>query len=127
MEILSKQSRGQLLIEVLVAIGVVVLVLVGVSSLTSSSIKTTRINTERADAMKIAQGQLLTLEKNNSTFDCVGSTCALDCPNPLPSPTAGVVYRCEAEVVKSDSSYTLKVTIKWPGDNTFVLTKKYVR
>lgn len=121
--------------EVLVAIGIVVLVLVGVSSLTSSSIKTSRISTEKVDASKLAQIQINTLEKTDSNFMVNNPTVDLeiDCVAISPTPTTNsVTYSCAAFVSRKGSNYTLKVKITWASDttatpNTFELTKTYVR
>ncbi len=84
MKILSKKNNGQMLAEVLVAIGVIVLVLVGMTSLMTRSTKTVRETKMRDEAKRLIEGRLayLRMERDRDQENYINNVAVnnMNCP-----------------------------------------------
>lgn len=112
MEKLRYSHRGQLLIELVVAIGIITVVLLGVVDLATRSIKTVSIQKDKDEAVRMINKQLSSFT-NEILFDAENPP--VDCPVIIPEE-----YGCSIEAVlhKSveggqDDYAEVTVTISW--------------
>lgn len=132
MEILKLQTiktKGQLLIEVLVAVAIIILVLVGASALTSGSIKSVRVTDERSEAAKLALSQMNFIEKSLSVlemFNLLGDEVVVP-RNCLIEETTSNIFLCNINIKKivgEPNSLMVVVVISW-SDQEYSLSKKF--
>ncbi|MEI6480790.1 MAG: prepilin-type N-terminal cleavage/methylation domain-containing protein [Candidatus Saccharibacteria bacterium] len=96
-------QAGDTIVEVLIAVVVVSVVLVGAYTISNASLRQIRMSQERTEAQKIAVGELEKFTKCDPI------------PTPPPVPTSGpnytVTYSCAAD------TNTFTTTVKWDGLN----------
>ncbi len=117
------KSKGQMLIEVVVSIGILALVLIGVSDLMTRSQRQSEFQTKKDDAMEVAKSLLNDYrsqkEMDPVTFldNVVGINRAV-C-------IEGKDFSCVVEVTKGSSSVDLNITVSWvDGSNTLSINLK---
>lgn len=112
-----------MLIEIVVAVGVLALVLIGVSDLMTRSLRNSSFQVKRDEALSIAREILndYRIEKENDPeiFESVVVGLNRDvCVD-------GKDYSCSVEVTKNNGSVDLLVTVNWPdGNNTLSINLK---
>lgn len=117
------KNKGQMLIEVVVSVGILALVLIGVSDLMTRSQRQSEFQTKKEAAMEVAKGLLndyrLQKEADSMTFldDVVGI-------NRDPC-IDGKEFACVVEVTKGSSSVDLNIVVSWiDGNNTLSVNLK---
>ena len=117
MTLLKKKSKGQMLIEILVALGVLSLVLIGVSDLMTRSQRVGSFQAKKDEALSIARGLLndYRIQRDNDPDGFKASVAGISkdiCVD-------GKDYSCKVDVAKDTGLVNLVVTVSWPdGDNT---------
>lgn len=117
------KSKGQMLIEVVVSIGILALVLIGVSDLMTRSQRQSEFQTKKDDAMEVAKSLLNDYrsqkEMDPVTFlDNVAGINRAVC-------IEGKDFSCVVEVTKGSSSVDLNITVSWvDGSNTLSINLK---
>ncbi len=117
------KNKGQMLIEVVVSVGILALVLIGVSDLMTRSQRQSEFQTKKDDAMEVAKSLLNDYrsqkEMDPVTFldNVVGINRAV-C-------IEGKDFSCVVEVTKGSSSVDLNITVSWvDGSNTLSINLK---
>lgn len=111
-------NKGQMLLEVTVAVGLMVLVLVAAAKLTTQSIKTSRIRIDRQQASKMVNAclNMAREEKDNnvSEFFLSGYEYKTRCPcQGLANSTCGIsFYPVETAVGEAKKVYVI-VYVNW--------------
>lgn len=111
------KNKGQMLIEIIIAVGVLVLVLVGVSDLMTRSQRVSSYQGKRDEALSIAKEILndYRLQKENDPQNFADTVIGLNrdvC-------VAGKDYSCTVTVTKNVTSVNLFVRVSWiDGANT---------
>lgn len=116
-----KNFSGQMLIEVVVAIGIIALVLVGVSDLMTKSLSVITYQRQRDEALNILQKIQNGYKAMRDTdaeafFNTVANTIIDPCE-------AGKNYKCTVLVDKQLNSVLITVTAEWSdGGKTYNLS-----
>lgn len=111
------KNKGQMLIEIIIAVGVLVLVLVGVSDLMTRSQRVSSYQGKRDEALSIAKEILndYRLQKENDPQNFADTVIGLSrdvC-------VVGKDYSCTVTVTKNATSVNLFVSVSWvDGANT---------
>jgi len=108
-----KEQRGFTLLEVLVAITILTIGLLGMASLTVGIIKANNFTKQVTTATTLAQDKM---EKIRNT---VYSSIASEQEAALPSPYEQ--YKCKVDVTEANNMKTVTVTLSWVGANPMVL------
>lgn len=117
------KNKGQMLIEVVVSVGILALVLIGVSDLMTRSQRQSEFQAKKEEAMEVAKGLLndyrLQKEADPTTFlDNVAGINRDIC-------VEGKEFSCVVEVTKGSSSADLNITVSWvDGNNTLSVNLK---
>lgn len=117
------KSKGQMLIEVVVSIGILALVLIGVSDLMTRSQRQSEFQTKKDDAMEVAKSLLNDYRSQKETdpvtfLDNVAGINRAVC-------IEGKDFSCVVEVTKGLSSVDLNITVSWvDGSNTLSINLK---
>ncbi len=115
--LLTRKSKGQMLIEVVIALGVLSLVLIGVSDLMTRSQRVGSFQAKRDEALSVARSLLngYRIERDNDPVAFEAAVVGINrdiCVD-------GKDYSCKVEVTKSTGLVDLLVTVSWPdGDST---------
>ncbi len=118
MRIVKNKFKGQMLIEIVVAIGIIGLVLVGVSDLMTRSSRVVTFQKQKDEALYISQAILNQYRIQRDTdpqlfYDSVASAINDPC-------VTGKPYVCNITVVKSATSVQINVKVDWSdGGQTF--------
>ena len=126
--ILHREAKGQSLIEIVVAVGIIMVVLVGVSDLISRSLSLASFQAGKNAATNIAQSQLNHFRQQKDLEPSVFFTGA-NLVTPSPCYNAGVdfddtKYICTVEFVNNEVSGVIEsteitVNVEWKdGDKT---------
>ncbi len=118
MKMFDKKNRGQMLIEVVVALGIIGLVLVGVSDLMTRSTRVISFQKQKDEALNISQ-KILTQYRVQRDSDSLGfyNTVASTVMDPCVS---GKPYVCNVTIVKSATEVLVSVKVDWSdGGQTF--------
>jgi type II secretory pathway pseudopilin PulG len=117
--------RGQMLIEIVIAVGILALVLVGVSDLMTRSSKISTFQRKRGEAYEVAKTVIneYKLQRDNDPNVFQSSVAGIDrevC-------VAGKEFSCLATVTIEGSSVNIVVKVSWiEGLNTFSVSLNQV-
>ncbi len=108
---MKTEPKGQMLIEVVVAIGIIVLILVGTSDLTTRSLRAVTFQKQKDEAVLILQ-KLLNDYRSQRDSDPAGfySTVTSEVIDPC---IAGKPYKCTVLVDKTADAVTLTAMADW--------------
>lgn len=126
---LSIKSRGDTMVEVLIAIAVVALVLGGAYVTTNRSLQATRAAEERAVALKLAESQIervkgLLAADPGSVTGATSPFCVSSASNlPVPASDADCAVGANGDPSSAEPVYHL--SIAKPTANDFVLTVQW--
>lgn len=108
---LKDKHRGQMMIEVVVALGIITLVLVGVSDLMTRSLRVVSYQKQKDEANSIIQKTLndYKLQRDSDPvnfYDTVAGATIDPC-------VIGKPYKCIVTVGKTEEDIAIKVTVEW--------------
>lgn len=121
-EKINKYCRGQMFIELIVAVGVITVALVGVIAMSTQSVKVQKASGNRGEATNLANRNLEEIRnlKNRNVVGFFNPT-----PTIVPAPpacpiTAASVYSCSVSyVLTGTDEMKVTVTVSWAeGSNT---------
>ena len=110
-KLLRRKNPGLMLIEILVAVGIVGLVLVGVSDLLTRAIGATTFQKQKNEALIIVQKMLtdykIARDTNPESFyNSIANTVIDPC-------TVGTIYKCTVTVDQAADSVIVSVVAEW--------------
>ncbi len=112
------KNKGQMLIEIVVAVGVLALVLIGVSDLMTRSARVSGYQAKRDEANSIARELLndyrIQKENDPDNFEDIASGLSREVC------VEGKDYSCLVTVTKNTGSVDLLVTVSWPDGNNIL-------
>lgn len=115
--LLTVKNRGQMLIEIVVAVGILALVLIGVSDLMARSQRLSGYQTKRDEARSIAQSLLNDFRIQNQSDPEVFEAAVVGFSRDVC--VTGKEYSCTAEITKNGGSVDILITVSWTdGNNT---------
>lgn len=118
MKLFYTKHKGQMLLEIVVAIGIIGLVLVGVSDLMTRSTRVVTFQKQKDEALNIAQKLLSQYRYQRDSnpqlfYDSAASTVINPC-------VTGLIYICNVTMTKSASSVLINVRVDWTeGGQTY--------
>jgi type II secretory pathway pseudopilin PulG len=126
-----KKTSGQMLVELLIGIGIVLTLLVGVAVLSTQTVKTSRVSGDRSEASALAEAEMELVRKDRETnkevfFNKEGEGVCLSGVTPKEGYACEVVYRPDG----SGTTMEVTVTISWQeagGDSSLSLTTDLTR
>jgi len=110
-------NKAQMLIEVVIAVGVLALVLIGVSDLMTRSQRLTGFQAKRDEALSVGRSLLneYRIQKENDPDGFESQVVGVNREQCV----AGKDYSCRVEVTKKVGAVDFYVTVSWPdGNNT---------
>ncbi len=112
------KKNGQMLIEIVISVGILALVLIGVSDLMTRTQRVSTFQAKKDEANSIAK-QILNdyrLQKENDPDGFSGSVAGLNRPTCI----EGKDFSCLAVVENINGDVDITVTVSWiEGENTF--------
>jgi type II secretory pathway pseudopilin PulG len=118
---LEIKSKGQMLIEIVIAVGILALVLVGVSDLMTRSSRITTFQKKRDEAYTVARSIINTyrLQKDSDPGNFESNVIGLN----MAICEEGKDFSCLATISKNNGSVDISVKVSWPeGQNVLSIT-----
>lgn len=118
------KAKGQMLVELVVGVGIIIVVLVGMVILSTQSVKTGRVSGNRGEATAFAEAELELVKKTRD--EDVAAFFSLEGPQVCitgSEPKAG--YSCESNYEldqPEDDQMTVSVTINWSDGSVTIQT-----
>lgn len=114
---MKKEEKGQLLIEVLIALAVINLALVSLLSVSIKAIRVGRTSRNRLEAVKYAEGVIEALKRTKESNQ---DSFYLTQPCPTCGPFgANNIYTCSATCAWTSDRLTVRVKVSWTeGDSS---------